>query len=62
VPVVEVVPALPARLGEGRGFVVRVAGGGQPGLDGFLHVGAQVVVGQFRRLRAAKRVFGSSVS
>ena len=44
VPVVQVVLALLAGLREGRGFVVGVTGGSQPGLDGFLHVGADVAL------------------
>lgn len=49
VPVVEVVPALPARPREGRGFVVPVAGLAEPCLDHLLHVGGKIVVGQRRR-------------
>ena len=49
-PVVEVVPALLVRAGEGGGLVVGEAGGGQAGLDRVLHVGGAVVVGQRRRV------------
>ena len=48
-PVVQVVAALLAGPGEGRGLVVGVAGRRQPLLDCLLHVGAQVAFGQLRR-------------
>ena len=49
VPVVEIVQALFAGLGEGGGFVIGVARCSQAGFDGFLHVGAQIAFRQFGR-------------
>ena len=49
-------PALPAGPGEGRGFVVGVAGSGQARLDRVLHVGAGVGRGQFGREGGEARV------
>ena len=48
-PVIQVVPTLLARLCEGRSFVIVETGGGEPCLDGFLHVGTQVALGELRR-------------
>ena len=48
-PVIEVVAAQPFRAGKGRGFVIAETGGGEPGFDRFLHVGALVAFRQFGR-------------
>src|SRR5450756_2458607 len=50
-PVIEIVPALPPRLGEGRGFVVDLTAAREPLFDHVLHVGGEFAVRQRRRLR-----------
>ena len=55
-PVIEVVPGASLGLRIGRGFVVRVAGAGEPGFDHGLHVGRQVVVRQWRRVLGEYRI------
>ncbi len=53
-PVVEVVAAALAGLGEGRGFVVLVAGLGEHRFNELLHVGGEVVIRQFGRRAAVE--------
>ncbi|MNG74102.1 hypothetical protein D3C79_325750 [compost metagenome] len=56
-PVVEVVLALVARLGVGRGFILPVAGGAQQLVAAFEDVPQRVVVRQHRRPRAEQGVW-----
>ena len=55
-PVIEVVPALAARSGEGRGLVVEVAGVSEPLIDHVLHVGGEFRVRQRRRMAVKEGV------
>src|ERR1035437_10433593 len=55
-PVIEIVPALPSRLGEGRGLVVDVTAAREPLFDHVLHVGGEFAVRQRRRMTVKQGV------
>ena len=57
-PVIQVVPRLMAGQGKRRGFVMDKSSRRQPRLDGLLHIGGQVVVGQIGRRAGGKQGVG----